>query len=274
MKKGLGIVLGVVIVLIAALIIGKNIIAKTAVTKGVKAVTGLQLDIGDMDVSLSQIDIDEMKLFNPSGFSDPVMVDMPEIFVAYDLGAFFEGNVHLKEVRVDLKELTVIKNLDGTLNLDSLKAAKSEGEAEAEMPEVEEESGKKPDIKIDLLKLKVGKVAYKDYSKGDKPKVLEYNVDLDEEYEDVTDLDKLVKIIIFNALVSTNIAKLTNFDLDSIKNVVPESVAKAAEMGKEVLEGGGKQAAEAVESVTKGVTEGSAEGIKEGLEKLKLPFGK
>jgi hypothetical protein len=270
MKKGLGVVLGVVVVLVLVLVIGKNMIAKTAVTGGVKAVTGLQLDIGKMDVGLSQLGITNMTLYNPDNFTDRVMVDMPEIYVGYDIGAFIIGNVHLTEVRVDLKELTVVKNSDGSLNLDSLKAAKSEDAAEEPEPEKEADDGKKTEISIDLLKLKVGKVAYKDYSKGDKPKVIEYNVDLDEEYENVTDMDKVVKIIIFNALVNTNIAKLTNFDLSSIKAAVPESVAKAAEMGKEALQEGGKKATEAVESVT----EGAGESVTEGLKKLKLPFGK
>lgn len=261
MKKILGVVLGLVVILIAVLLIGKNIIAKTVVTGGVKAVTGLELEIGKMDVGLANtlIGIDNMILYNPSDFTDRVMVDMPEIFVDYDLAAFFKGKVHLEEVRINLKELTVIKNKDGVLNLDSLKAAKS-GE-EAEKAEEEAEKGEKPEISIDLLKLKIGKVSYKDYSKGDKPKVLEYNVNIDEEYENITDIDKLAKIILVNALINTNIAKLTNFDLGSLTAVVPDSVKKLGEMGAETLQKGSDIATD------------TFEGLGEGLKKLN-PFGK
>jgi hypothetical protein len=277
MKKIPGAVIGLIVILIAGLLIGKNIVAKTVISGGVKAVTGLQLDIGRMDVSLTDtlIGINDMKLYNPDEFSDRVMVDLPEIYVDYDLGAFIDGRVHLEEVRINLKELTVVRNRDGTLNLDALKAAKS-GER-AEEPKEEAGDGKRPEISIDLMKLRIGKAVYKDYSKGGKPRVLEYNIGLDEEYRDITDLDKMAKIILVNALVKTNIAKLTNFDIDSIKAVIPESVAEAAEMGRNALQEGGEKAAEAVGEAQKKALDAfkeSAEGLSESLNKLKLPFGR
>ena len=114
MKKIL-IVVVILLVATAAVFAAKNVIAQIAVSQGVKAITGLRLDIGSMNVGILKtlLGIKDLKLFNPRGFQDKIMVDMPEIYVDYDLGAFLKGKVHLEEVRLNLKELTVVKNEKG-----------------------------------------------------------------------------------------------------------------------------------------------------------------
>ena len=91
MKK-LGIVVIVILAVLLILVSAKNIIAKKAISAGVKNMTGLDLTIGSMNVGLfkSVIDIKQLQLNNPKGFNDKVMVDMPEIYADYDLGAFFK----------------------------------------------------------------------------------------------------------------------------------------------------------------------------------------
>jgi len=255
MKKVIVLLLIALTVILAVLFIGKNFIAKTAVTSGVKAITGLEMDIGSMDVGIlnTLIGINNMKLYNPPDYPDRVMIDMPDIYIDYNLGAFLKRKVHLKEVRIDLRELTVIKNKNGELNIASLKVA-----GQQEKP-VEK---KKTEIKIDILDLKIGKVAYKDFSKGKNAKVIEYNVNLHERFHDITNLDEMGKIILVKALLNTNIAQLANFALDSLKSDISEIIGKAPVMGKPVQEIGEK-AAETLKETT--------EGLK---KKLKLPFGK
>ncbi len=114
MKKILKLLGLLVVILLIVLLIGKNFIAKKAVTGGVKAVTGIEMDIDSMDVGIlnTLVGINEMKLYNPTEFSDRVMIDIPEIYVDYDLSAFIKGTAHLTEVRINLKELTVVKDND------------------------------------------------------------------------------------------------------------------------------------------------------------------
>ena len=120
----------ILFVLLVALPQAKNVIANMAVSGGVKAITGLTLNIRNLSVGVfrSAIGIKGLTLFNPSGFKDRVMVDMPELYVNYDLGAFRKGKVHLKEARLNLREFTVIKNEKGQLNLDSLKVVQAQKE--------------------------------------------------------------------------------------------------------------------------------------------------
>jgi hypothetical protein len=207
-------------------------IIKTSVTTGVKAMTGLKLNIRSMNVGVfkSLIGINELQLHNPQGFEDKLMVDLPEIYVDYNLGAIMGGKAHLEEVRLHLKEFVVVKNEAGELNLDSLRVV--EEAEEVEEPE-KSDSGKEktemPDIQIDLLELKIDKVTYRDYSKGTPPKEKVFNVKIDEQYENITNPQSFVRLVIFKALKNTTIARLTNFDLEKLQSGISETVKKTAE---------------------------------------------
>ena len=267
MKKKIRMIAIGLLIFILVIIVGKNVIVKAAVTTGVKAVTGLTISIKKMKIGLisTLVGIDELKLYNPKGFEDPVMVDIAEVYVNYRLGAFLKKEVHLEEVRLYLREFVVAKNKDGKLNLDSLTsigAAKS-GEKEEKDKEDAPQKTKPaaPKIKIDILKLKIDKVYYKDYSKGDKPSVKEFNVNIDATYENITDPKALVNIIIVRALANTTISSLTNFDLGPLADGLKGSVKDA---GKVISGFAGNTL-----DIGKDVGETAKDTIKNTAEKLK-----
>ena len=268
MKRKIIIIPAIVFGVLITLFIGKNMVIKTSVTTGVRAITGLKLKIRSMDVGVfkSLIGINELQLHNPQGFEDKLMVDLPEIYVDYNLGAIMGGKAHLEEVRLNLKEFTVVKNEAGELNLDSLRVVKeSEEVEETEKSDTEKEKTEMPDIQIDLLELKIDKVIYKDYSKGTPPKEKVYNVKIDEQYEDITNPQSFIRLIIFKALKNTTIAKLTNFDLGKLQSGISGTVKKTTEMAQEATNRAldtGKKASEkvrktAVESIEKATGAGS-----------------
>ncbi len=234
MKK-LGIVVLILVVLVVALISAKNIIAKKAISAGVKTMTGLDLSIGSMNVGIikSMVSIKEMKLYNPPQFSDKLMIDMPEIYVDYDLGAFLKKNVHIEEMRLNLKEFVVVKNEKGKLNLDSLKVVKDTKEKGTPS---QEEKTQKAEFKIDVLELKIGKVVYKDYSKGSEPKTTEFELNIDDRYENITDPKKLASLIITKALINTAIAKLADFDLGSLQTEAGDLLKGATKSAQGTLD--------------------------------------
>jgi len=267
----------ITIVALACLLVlsfAKNTIVKVSVEKGVNVVTGLKLGIKSMNVGVikSLVGIKGLKLYNPRGYKDRVMLDMPEIYVDYDLGAILRGDVHLPEMRLDLKEFVVVKNAKGELNLNALKVVKEEKGGREKAPSGK---GEAPRIRIDSLRLKIGKVIYKDYSGGGEPKVQEFDINLDEQYSNIDDPNKLVSLIVVRALMNTTIARLTNFDLNMLKGTVGDTLKTAEEMlgsagavGAQ-LAGATQEAqktmgaaTEAIEETTKGLTEA-----------LKLPFG-
>jgi len=269
MKK-LGIVLVVIIGVVVLLLVFKNVLIKMAVEGGTKKATGLELAIGDMDVGLlaSKVDITDMQLLNPAGFPDKVMIDIPKFLVDVELASFFKERAHVETIVLDLKELMVVRNKDRKLNLSALKSV-SEKQQKEKKPAQEEakKERKSPQVVIDTLVLKIGKVTYKDYSWGKKPFTKTFTIGINEVYRNITDPKELVNLIIVRALQKTNIAQLANFDLDSLKADVSDTlktVEKAAtEAGQKELEDFEKSATEEAE---KAVGEDVIKGLKKQLK--------
>lgn len=296
MKRKIFIIPAIVFAVLIALFFGKNMIIKTSVSAGVKAMTGLKLSIGSMNVGVfkSLIGINELKLHNPQGFEDDLMIDLTEIYVDYNLGAFMGGKAHLEEVRLNLKEFLVVKNADGQLNLDSLKVVKETEGEEVEKDNEKKEKTEMPDLQIDLLDMKIGTVIYKDYSKGTPPKERVFNVNINERYENITDPQSFVRLIILKALKNTTIASLTNFDLEKLQSGISGTVKKTAEMAqvaKDRAIEAGKDASEKAKETAEETVGKAAEAGKDAGDKVKeaakdtvdkaadsikkiLPFGK
>lgn len=234
MKKTLTILLVVVGVIIVVLL-AKDLIIKASVEKGVEMSTGLQLNIGSLKVGILKpvVDIKNLKLLNPRDFSDRTMIDMPEIYVNYDLPAIIGGKIHLPQVRLALKEFLVVKNAKGSLNLDAFKTVQAQKQGKTPSQNT---SGKAPQINIDVLQLNIGKVVYKDYSKGSTPDVKEFNVNLNERYTNIDDLQALVNLIVFKALMNTSISSLTNFNLQGLEGGLGGVVSGAEKITSDAVD--------------------------------------
>jgi len=246
-------ILVVVLVVIVVLAFVKDLIIKTSVEKGVEVVTGLKLNIGSLRVGIFKpvVDIKNLRLLNPAGFPERTMVDMPGIYVNYDLSSIMRGKIHLPEVRLALKEFIVVKDSKGALNLDALRTVQAQKEGKSP---AQKAPAKAPDIKIDLLKLSIGKVIYKDYSKGGTPDVKEFNVNLNETYTNVDNPYTLASLIVVKALMNTSVASLANFDLKGLQGTVGDTLAgaqKTAAAAVATAEETAKQATDAVKGMLK-----------------------
>ncbi len=174
-------IIGVAAMLLLA--VGKNMVAKVAVESIGSAMVGSKLTIEKLDIGLlsSKITVHNLKLHNPRRSKDPVMADIPEVYVSYEASTLFSGKPHLKELRIDLREFLVVKNEKGELNVKTLNPS--------------------PPLVIDLLRLKVEKVVYKNYSDGDSnPEAHEFNIHLDESYRNVSDINSIAPLIASKAL--------------------------------------------------------------------------
>ena len=119
-KKWLKIV-GIVVVCLFVVGVSKDLLIKTAVTVGAEQVVGTPVKIGSLRLGiLSQsVRIKDFQMYNPEGFPEGVLVDIPEVSVEYNLAALVKGQLHLPLVVFDLKETVVVKNQDGVLNVDA-----------------------------------------------------------------------------------------------------------------------------------------------------------
>ena len=97
MKK-IMIIVAAVLIAVIALGVTKDTIIKVSVEKAAQVVTGLKLSIRSLNVGIIRtiIAVRSLKLYNPAGYKDRVMLVILEIYVDYDLPAIIRGNVHLK----------------------------------------------------------------------------------------------------------------------------------------------------------------------------------
>lgn len=220
-------ILLLIIILVVGTLVLKNVLVANIIVKAVKSMTGLQVYLGKADLGITKtyFGLSDLKVLNPSGFNDEVMADLPRISADYDLGAFLKGNIHLQQLTVELKQLLVEVNNQGKANINSLKALVPKG------------GGKPPPkIQIDILRLKVEKVLFKNYAAGAQQE-REINVDLEEEFKDITNPDSLVSLIVFKALSKTDIAGMANIDLSGLKqNALNQLGGRAESLGQQLKE--------------------------------------
>ncbi|MCM8763377.1 MAG: AsmA family protein [Candidatus Omnitrophica bacterium] len=211
----------------------KDNIVKGVIEKTVGRATGLKLDIASLDFGLlkTEITIKDLRLSNPEGFKEPFLLFIPHIYLDYDFARLIKKNIYIENMELDLKELFVIRDKNGNLNLSALKplAAKDK----AALPQTKKES---PAIKIDEISLKLGKVIYKDYTKdANNPSIQEFNLNFSGRYSQITDLESLVKLIVREAMFKTALDKISGLDLEGLKDIATNIISEAQEGQKKIF---------------------------------------
>ncbi len=273
MKKIVAVSLGIAVVIIGGVTLAKNAIATSVITGGVRAMTGLNLSLDRVRVGIitTRIGLEGLKLENPSGYTERIMVDLPEVYIDYDLGAFLQKRVHLEEVRLHLKELVVVKQENGEQNLDSLKALSTTSETPSESQSTAA-GDDQPKLQIDSLHLKIEQVRFVDYSGIIKPRETIYPVNIDEHFENITDPKQLAAVIVSRALMNTALSRVVNFDLIDTGafavNVVGGAAAAAADVATGAIGSAADVGGKAVNS-----TKEAVKSTTDNIKKL-LPFAK
>ena len=218
MKKNLIGIVTVIVIIVFLFLAARNILARTIVAKGVKAVTGMAVDIKSINIGLFRpgISVTGLKVYNPQGFSDKLLAHIPEVYVDFDLAGLLRNRVHLRQLKIDISELNVILSESRKLNVNSLALFLPK-------PGV----GKAPQVQIDELWLKVGKVTYKAYLPAVGVKSKEFNMALDEKFHDVTNPSKVAADVLKRVLAHLGIANLANFDIKAQATQIKEQAQQA-----------------------------------------------
>lgn len=277
MKKLLTILLWLAIIAVGILL-GRNVIAKAAVETGAKMFAGIGLKVKAIDIGLkgTSFKVEELRVYNPDDFPERLMLDLPLLYVNYDLNALISGKIYLHEARIYLEELIIVRSADGRLNLDSL-MGKKEGAPPPPKPPVDQKPAKAPEIRIDLLELKIGKVIYKDYSLGAQPVIQEFNINLNETQRNITSPQTLISLILSRALRNTALSNLVSADLSKIRqDAAALANQQATALGSTAQQKIGDMTSSLTESgggtVSK-LTEESKQIVGSLKDKVKLPFG-
>ncbi|MDD3374719.1 MAG: hypothetical protein PHY73_03220 [Candidatus Omnitrophica bacterium] len=193
-----------VITLSIILLLGiiKNQIIKTVVATAASSILGAKVHIDSLAVGVFKpaIKINGLKVYNPKDFPKGILIDINKMEVQYNLPSILKGKLHLPLVALDLKEMIVVKNATGELNVDSLKVIQQE-DGQKQINNKNKKPAKQMSMQIDELHLNLGKAIIKDYTKGELPTVLAYDIGIKNKiYTNIQSAQELVARIMLDAM--------------------------------------------------------------------------
>ena len=251
MKKALLVILVILVVIVVGVLMARNIIVKTMLENWVEKLIGLKIRLKSIDIGIFKTDVEvkELEVDNPAGYSDKYLTQIPDIYIDYALEDIIHGFMHFPEIDINIKQVNVEKNKDGVLNLDSIQSTSEKPkEKKKSKDKAKDEKG---DFLINKMSLEIDTIKYMDNSKT-PPTKDEFKLNYSKNFENVTD----PKVIV-DSIVGAVVGKLITKGIDvSVKSILSNedfigSALKGDEKGmegsaEESLEGlfGGKKSEE------------------------------
>jgi hypothetical protein len=240
MKKTL-VVIAFIIIILLILLVGALFLFRSRTTGPKKAAATERL-IGMPAAGLvinpfqGSVDLKNISLENPDGFSDRVFASLPELFVDLDTKSIKAPVKHFREIRLHLLNVALVRRKDGIYNFESiLHKKKTQREAEEKAKE------KKTSIRIDRLKLRIGHIIFLDYTvRGGKPLVIRFDVNMDETYTNVSDLEDLGKKVSKKFMDKITIGNIQNFEVKDLPDIARSALDAIPDETKDRIFGHGK----------------------------------
>ncbi len=198
MKKTV-LIFTIILLSLVGLTIFQNQILKSAVAEVTSRIIGAPVKVKTLSFSLlkATISITGFEIGNPAGFPKGILASIPTIKVTVDRSALFKGKIHILMAEIDLKELGLIKNKDGLLNVDFLKIVKQQRD--------ELRNSSTLPIQIDLLTLGIGKIVRKDYTREGEPAVQVHEMNIHKSYQNITSAEQLVTLVLAEPMKAAGI---------------------------------------------------------------------
>lgn len=110
------------IVLLVALFLLKDSLLKALVENRVRQATGMEVKIGRLEVAIDRpvVQIENFVLYNTAELGGSPLLDIPELHIEYDWDALRNQELHIKLLRLDLREMNLIEDNKGQTNLSVL----------------------------------------------------------------------------------------------------------------------------------------------------------
>ncbi len=188
-------------------LVNRQQVLKYAVKAGLEQTLGVKAEVGDLfwDTANRNMQLKELKLYNPKGFPRGVFLDIARISIDYDFSDFLEGGgVRLPLLIINLKELTVVKREDGQMNVDELKPVKSSSKQAA----INKKAGiqKPPLVQIEKFGFSIGRVVYQDYTRGTPAAIKIYDLNIKETvYNNIPGVQAMIVLLLREAMSKTAI---------------------------------------------------------------------
>ncbi|HOF47677.1 MAG TPA: hypothetical protein PLY00_08030 [Verrucomicrobiota bacterium] len=111
-----GLVLSIGVVLL------KDLLLKELLASHIERETGLETRIGRLEVGIlsPRLTVENLRLYNPPEFGGSVFLHVAECHVEYDWLALLQHRVHLRLFRLNLAEASIVEDVAGQTNLESI----------------------------------------------------------------------------------------------------------------------------------------------------------
>lgn len=111
------------LVLAVALLALKDLLLKELLQAHIQRETGLETRVGRFEVGLLSptLTVTDLRLYNPPEFGGSVLLDVADFHLEYDRAALARRALHLRLVRVDIPEATVVETRSGRSNLETIR---------------------------------------------------------------------------------------------------------------------------------------------------------
>lgn len=202
----------------------RNWLARQVVQTAVTHATGfpLHIDSVQFDPFRSQVHARGIRLQNPPDFPEPLFVDMPQLYVDYTLPSLLSGGNHVRELHIHIDHLNLVKTTNGQSNVQQLRGVSSS------------ESPARTRYRLDTLRIQVGKVTIKDYSRA-RPTERTITLNLDRTYRNITDQTSVTRLVLMSMLgpiplpeFGVNTADLKR-GLESVTDAAGQALGTAAD---------------------------------------------
>lgn len=185
MKRALPIVLGLLIVLVAAVLVGPSFVDwnkyKPQIIEQAKSAAGYDITI-DGDIGLSvvpfpQLKIDGLTVAAPRG-SQPNLLTMKEANVSINLLPLISGEISIDTVRLVNPDIRLEKLADGSTSWMSDKLLADQSETSVSSNSSEQPAKKEQKIALNKLVIEDGRVSYLDRATGKEQMAEKINLDI------------------------------------------------------------------------------------------------
>lgn len=157
-----------------ALVLFKDAILEEITEQRLAARTGLEIRIDRLEVALLSpaITIEGFRIYNPAEFGGTPFLDFHELHVEYDRARLARGELELRLLRIDLDELSLVRDRQGQWNFQEISRRIKEHTPPDERFTLDFAG-------IDILNLSVGRVKRVDLAAPDNVQV--FRADLRDE---------------------------------------------------------------------------------------------
>lgn len=209
--------------LFLVLFLAQDLLARTIFESAVEAVTGFDAAVRSLRLDLFQgeIHLKGLTLLNPYEFEERVFADVPEIYLQMDLPSLLKKEkTHVRELRLEIRELNLEKNREGVSNVSRLTSVKK--------------SSQSVPFQLDRLELTLRRVSYHDRSSL-VPKKLSVDMRVERQvFEGIRDPQSVVNLILMKLLTVESFGNL-GINSAELEDQLRTSVRTARDFGEKVF---------------------------------------